>query len=229
MKVSLTFDNGPTAGTTPFVLDTLRNAGVHATFFQVGKSLQVPEARAIVQRILAEGHAVANHSLTHTLPLGLCDAETAVREIAENAALLDGLGAPSRLFRPFGGGGNLNQELLHPAAVAYLQEHGMTCITWNCVPRDWVEPDLWCDRALADIQTRDWSVVVIHDLPGRGMEQHLARFLAEAKALGAEFRLDFPDDCAPIRDGVTQWDMAHLVAPAATAASEQPAASAAPH
>jgi peptidoglycan/xylan/chitin deacetylase (PgdA/CDA1 family) len=227
MKISLTFDNGPTKGTTPFVLDALRSAGVHATFFQVGKSLQIPEAREILQRILAEGHAIANHSLTHTVPLGLCDAETAVREIAENARLLAGLGAPTKVFRPFGGGGNLNQELLHPAAVAYLQQQAMTCITWNCVPRDWVDPDLWCDRALADIQTRDWSVVVIHDLPGRGMEQHLARFLSEALALGAEFRLDFPDDCAPVRDGVRQWDMSHLVA--AISPSEQPAASAAPH
>lgn len=227
MKVSLTFDNGPSAGTTPFVLDTLRDAGVRATFFQVGKSLRIPEARSILQRILAEGHAIANHSLTHTVPLGLCDAETAVREIAENAALLESLGAPSRVFRPFGGGGNLNQELLHPAAVAHLQDQGMTCITWNCVPRDWVEPDLWCDRALADIQTRDWSVVVIHDLPGRGMEQHLARFLAEAKALGAEFTLDFPDDCAPIRDGRPQWDISHLVAPASP--SQPPAAAAASH
>jgi peptidoglycan/xylan/chitin deacetylase (PgdA/CDA1 family) len=227
MKISLTFDNGPTVGTTPFVLDTLLRANVRATFFQVGKSLQIPQARDILQRILSEGHAIANHSLTHTVPLGLCDADTALREIAENAALLASLGAPTKVFRPFGGGGKLNQELLHPAALAYLKDHAMTCITWNCVPRDWVDPDLWCDRALADIQTRDWSVVVIHDLPGRGMEQHLERFLSEAKALGADFRLDFPDDCAPVRDGVPQWDLSHLVA--ADSSFQQPAASAASH
>lgn len=61
--VFLTFDDGPTAQTSKN-LTVLRDHGVHATFFQVGK--QIDESTApIVQEVIAQGSAVAIHSHSH--------------------------------------------------------------------------------------------------------------------------------------------------------------------
>src|SRR3954464_15082354 len=57
--VCLTFDDGPHPLHTIRLLDVLREEGVVATFFVVGKRVQrYPE---IVRRIVAEGHAIGNH------------------------------------------------------------------------------------------------------------------------------------------------------------------------
>jgi peptidoglycan/xylan/chitin deacetylase (PgdA/CDA1 family) len=62
--VALTFDDGPN-GYTPAVLDALKDHGVKATFFIVGKMANAhPD---ILARIAAEGHLLGNHSATHPL------------------------------------------------------------------------------------------------------------------------------------------------------------------
>lgn len=59
----LSFDDGPEPGHTPKLLDTLAKHGVKASFFLVGEKIeQYPE---IVQRIVAEGHMIGNHSYSH--------------------------------------------------------------------------------------------------------------------------------------------------------------------
>jgi peptidoglycan-N-acetylglucosamine deacetylase len=62
--ISMTFDDGPHPISTPQLLDVLSAAGVPATFFVTGNmAVQHPET---IQRIVREGHAVGNHTLTHT-------------------------------------------------------------------------------------------------------------------------------------------------------------------
>ena len=62
-SVYLTFDDGPIPESTPFILDTLREHGVKATFFMVGENVQrYPE---LYQRIVDEGHSVGNHTYNH--------------------------------------------------------------------------------------------------------------------------------------------------------------------
>lgn len=59
----LTFDDGPHETATPFVLDELKKYGAKATFFCIGKN--VVNHPAIYTRILAEEHAVGNHTYNH--------------------------------------------------------------------------------------------------------------------------------------------------------------------
>lgn len=59
----LTFDDGPVPEETPWVLDTLQRFGAKATFFCVGDNVR--KHPSIYQRILAEGHAVGNHTFNH--------------------------------------------------------------------------------------------------------------------------------------------------------------------
>jgi peptidoglycan/xylan/chitin deacetylase (PgdA/CDA1 family) len=61
--VALTFDDGPNPDATPIILDTLREKGVHATFFVLGSHAERwPE---LVHRISAEGHQLGNHGYFH--------------------------------------------------------------------------------------------------------------------------------------------------------------------
>ncbi|NEK59047.1 glycosyltransferase [Geodermatophilus sabuli] len=61
--ITLTFDDGPDPVWTPRLLDLLSANGVPATFFVTGA--QVTRHPEIMDRIVREGHAVGNHSLTH--------------------------------------------------------------------------------------------------------------------------------------------------------------------
>lgn len=62
-ELVLTFDDGPTPGVTEKFLDVLKEKGVKATFFVIATKAQ--SAPKIMQRIVDEGHIVANHSLNH--------------------------------------------------------------------------------------------------------------------------------------------------------------------
>lgn len=61
--IALTFDDGPYPVFTPMLLDVLRDEGVPATFFLIGKDAQQwPE---ITRRIEADGNEIADHTYTH--------------------------------------------------------------------------------------------------------------------------------------------------------------------
>ncbi|MFH9068388.1 polysaccharide deacetylase family protein [Streptomyces alboflavus] len=212
MKVTLSFDNGPTAAVTSHVLDTLAQHRAKATFFLVAENLTNPANRAVAERAAEEGHWIGNHTLTHSTQLGDSDdPHLAEREIGQAQQLIGDLASRDLLFRPYGRGGVLDRRLLSRPSLTYLQQHAYTCVLWNCVPRDWEQPDTWVDRCLADLTTRDWSLVVLHDLP-TGAMRHLPRFLDSLTELGADLVQDFPPDCVPIRQGHLHRPIGHLLA-----------------
>jgi peptidoglycan/xylan/chitin deacetylase (PgdA/CDA1 family) len=62
-ELFLTFDDGPHPTITPFVLASLKQYDAKATFFCVGENVtRYPD---VYQQILAEGHAVGNHTYNH--------------------------------------------------------------------------------------------------------------------------------------------------------------------
>jgi len=199
-RVTLTFDNGPTP-VTARVLDVLAARRIRATFFVVGTQLLRPGARALAERAAAEGHRVGNHSLTHSTPLGVRDDPLeAAREIDEMQALLGDLVPGERFFRPFGGGGVIDRNLLGRHALERLVQGEYTCVLWSSVPRDWEDAAGWPETCLADVARRPWSVVVLHDLPTGAMER-LPAFLDALDARGIEVVHELPDDCVPLRRG----------------------------
>jgi peptidoglycan-N-acetylglucosamine deacetylase len=199
-KITLTFDNGPERGVTEGVLDCLKQRGVGATFFVLGTKVAQPEGRALAERAIAEGHWVGNHTFTHTRPLGELDREDALREFELAEQALSWVALRPRLFRPFGGGGTIGKHLLNSAVVERLQTGGYTCVLWNCVPGDWHDPEGWVARALADCATREWSLVVLHDIGSRAMS-HLDVFVRRLAEEGYEFRQEFPPECVPMVAG----------------------------
>jgi peptidoglycan/xylan/chitin deacetylase (PgdA/CDA1 family) len=212
-KVTLTFDNGPEPDVTPAVLDCLNRHGVKATFFVLGRKVSLPVGLAISKRASEEGHWIGNHTFTHEKPLGELDRATALREFEQAEQALAWLRQPQRLFRPHGGG-MVGPHLLHPAVVEKLQAGGYSCVLWNCVPGDWRDADGWLKRALADCRSRDWSLVVLHDLSNQAMA-HLDQFISALKAEGFELRQDYPPECVPIAAGRLVLPIEQLL-PAAT-------------
>ncbi len=61
--VALTFDDGPSPIYTPQILAILKKYNIKATFFMVGNNAQkYPD---VVKQVLADGHAIDNHTLSH--------------------------------------------------------------------------------------------------------------------------------------------------------------------
>lgn len=211
MNVVLTIDNGPYAEVTPKVLDTLAERNVRAIFFVIGERLDDSQCRLLAHRAHLEGHIVANHSYRHATMLGnMTNEKEAVDEIALSQERLDRIGARHKLFRPFAGMGQINDRVLHPAALEYLCNQRFTCALWNSVPRDWEDPGNWDAIAISDVQRRDISVVVVHDMPTGAMDR-LGAFIDGVRNVGGTFSTELPDECTPIRHGKPSSFAASLV------------------
>jgi peptidoglycan/xylan/chitin deacetylase (PgdA/CDA1 family) len=199
--ITLSFDNGPEPEVTPAVLDILAEHRLKATFFVIGKKLEDPLRRAICERAHAQGHWIGNHTFTHSVPLGRrSEADVGRSEIGRTQDLIGDMVHPDRFFRPFGGGGNLDNSLLSTSVVDYLRRGRYTCVLWNAIPRDWEDPDGWVDRAIDQCRSQPWTLIVLHDLP-TGAMQHLDRFIATIRKMGARFHQEFPAQCLPIVRG----------------------------
>jgi peptidoglycan/xylan/chitin deacetylase (PgdA/CDA1 family) len=88
----LSFDDGPHAAATPFVLDQLRRFNARATFFCIGKN--VAAEPDIYKRILTDGHRVGNHTQQH-LNGWKTDDRIYLADVEKARELID-----SDLFRP---------------------------------------------------------------------------------------------------------------------------------
>ena len=67
--VFLTFDDGPTPGITEWIISTLDKYGAKATFFVLGKNVEMyPD---LYRRIVDAGHKVGNHTYSHQKGWGM--------------------------------------------------------------------------------------------------------------------------------------------------------------
>ena len=146
--IYLTFDDGPIPEVTPWVLKTLREKGVKATFFMVGDNVRRhPE---VFQKVLDEGHAVGNHTFHHLQGL-YTSRDAYLRDVMLADKLIS-----SPLFRPPHG---------HMREMQYLTlSRSFKCVMWDVVTRDY-NASLTPDYVLGVVQrlSRDGSIVVFHD------------------------------------------------------------------
>jgi peptidoglycan/xylan/chitin deacetylase (PgdA/CDA1 family) len=210
-RVTLTFDNGPTPGVTDQVLDILAERSLRAIFFVVANRVDGDAAaHALLTRMVRDCHRVGNHSLTHGHPLGELSEQETIAEIATAHDILREFTGEKSLFRPWGTEGRLDRRCLNRTAVNYLVSGKHTCVLWNSVPRDWADPIGWIDRALADVRTREHTLVVIHDLPSGAMDG-LPRFLDELDRSGVAVTAELPTECVPIIGGRIVGAVDHLM------------------
>jgi len=127
LRVALTFDDGPSAW-TPLVLDLLREHEARATFFVIGA--RVRERPGDLRRIVAEGHEVGSHTLTHPRLTEIGDDEARTEIIGGLDAIEEVLGERPGLFRA--PGFHADERVLRIVA-----ELGLEAAFAHVDPEDW--------------------------------------------------------------------------------------------
>jgi peptidoglycan-N-acetylglucosamine deacetylase len=149
-KIYLSFDDGPHAEATPFVLDQLKIFNAKATFFCIGKNV-ISEA-AIYKRILMEGHRVGNHSFNH-LNGWKTDNKVYLENIEQARSLID-----SDLFRPPYGRATAFQIRNLKVKLRYK------IVMWDVLSGDFdpvVTGQVAAERVIR--KSKSGSIVVFHD------------------------------------------------------------------
>lgn len=129
---TLTFDDGPDPTWTPQILDVLARYRIRATFFMVGSAAQrYPD---LVRRIVAEGHHVAIHTMTHPnlLTLGRAGQYQQIAGSKNVVESIAGAGSVSCFRPPYG-----NRNATTDSIAAEL---GLATIMWSRDGRDWARP-----------------------------------------------------------------------------------------
>jgi peptidoglycan/xylan/chitin deacetylase (PgdA/CDA1 family) len=172
--VALTFDDGPSAVTTPRLLDILGEQEVKATFFVLGSRVKrYPE---VVKRAAAAGHQVGSHTMNHK-NLAKLSADAGAAEINNAAtALREVLGTAPTLMRP--PYGEVNETVKRLA--------GTPLILWSVDPQDWKYRNT--DTVYQNVvsKTRDGSIVLMHDIYATTVEA-AERIVVELKRVGYTF------------------------------------------
>lgn len=121
-KIALTFDDGPGIYTLE-VLELLKKYKAKATFFCIGKNIeQHPE---IIQKVIAEGHLVGNHSYSHSKFFDFYPEDKITQELRQTDQLLEKF-TPGKInfFRPPYG-------VTTPSIRRALRKTGHKVIGWN--------------------------------------------------------------------------------------------------
>lgn len=181
--VFLTFDDGPDPLGTPAVLDVLRRHKAKATFFVVAEKLALfPE---VVNKILADGHALGNHSWDHRYWHFFRKDVNLRNWIEKGTAELNRFGAESVGFRPPAG-------VVTPPLLRVLRENQEPLILWNERFFDTVFPLSLKAVKRSASRIEAGSIVLLHD---RQKPYRLNRFcnslnsyLASLNERGLEFK-----------------------------------------
>ena len=161
--VYLTFDDGPHPVYTPQVLDILARHNAKATFFVLGSLAEAhPE---LIDRIVAEGHTVANHSWAHRDLATLTQAEFN-ESIGRTEAVL-GEHATACLRPPYG---SVNEN-----TRAWAAAFGLELVLWDTDTVDWQKPgvDAIAD-AIVDGARNGRPNILLHDGGGDRTQSVLA-------------------------------------------------------
>lgn len=159
-RVALTFDDGPNVEHTVRVLDALRRHGARGTFFLVGE--HVAEHPDVVDRIVAEGHEIANHSWSHPEIKDLTYAELheEIDSVDRLLSRAEWSAAFHGLFRPPKG-------MLTFVSMMYAVLHRRSQVLWSIDPRDYCASSV--DGILAEVRSRPYrsgDIILLHDSNG---------------------------------------------------------------
>lgn len=127
-RIVITFDQGYENGYTEKILDTLKEKNVKAIFFLTGDYAKKEES--LVKRMIAEGHTLGNHGMTHA-SLPKLSHDEAVEEIMSlHDYVLNNYGYEMQYFRcPCGEYSEQALETVH--------ECGYKTVFWSFAYVDW--------------------------------------------------------------------------------------------
>ena len=157
-KIYLTFDDGPIPEVTEWVLETLKQQEVKATFFCIGDNIK--KHPAIFQKVIESGHSIGNHTFNHLKGWNsrkeeyikntiLC--EEAINEKTKN------LNLKTKIFRPPYG-------KIKPSQSRMLRKMGYKIIMWDVLSVDY-DKEISPEQCLENIikNTVPGSIIACHD------------------------------------------------------------------
>ncbi len=162
----LTFDDGPSSKATAQILDVLKKYNIKATFFVLGQNAEkYPE---IISRMAREGHAIGNHSYSHSINHIYSDTDSFLAEVNKTRDIIVNIVGEKKysgVFR-FPGGAFRNERAEFKEV---LLENDTPYVNWNCSTGDSeikepVSSDLY-NRAIrtANDSGRESLVLLMHD------------------------------------------------------------------
>jgi peptidoglycan-N-acetylglucosamine deacetylase len=154
--IAMTFDDGPSAATTPRLLDILKQRNIKATFFLIGQN--AASNPDIVRRILADGHEIGNHSWTHPQLSKLSDDRVTTEITKTQDAIKEASGFTPTLLRPPYGAITARQR-------EWIESRfGLSIILWSVDPFDWKRPGVSVITQRILSQVRPGAIILSHDI-----------------------------------------------------------------
>lgn len=162
--IYLTFDDGPSAYTRK-LLDTLAQYNVKATFFVVNTGYI-----DIVSEIVAQGHSIGIHSITHNFGQIYASEEAFFNDLYGMQDIIrQKTGVTTTLMRFPGGSSNLASSFnpgIMRRLVPMVVEKGFQYFDWNVSSGDgggvWTEDAVYWN-VINGVSTKSVSVVLQHD------------------------------------------------------------------
>lgn len=150
-QVALTFDDGPSGTYTEILLDGLKERGVKATFFVIGRYAE--EYPEVIRRMDEEGHVIGNHTYNHVQLNKLSEAE-AKKELEMTNKVIESITGKEPVFvrPPFG---EWNRKKEFPVELIP--------VLWNVDPLDWkvLNTETVVNRIVKHVD--DGDIILLHD------------------------------------------------------------------
>lgn len=154
--IALTFDDGPHATNTPRLLDILKERNVKATFYVVATNVKrYPE---IMRRIVAEGHEIGNHTVTHGNLTKMSPDEVRSELSRSREAIIATTGIAPRTMRPPYGAITADQK------DWIRREFGYPSILWSVDPEDWKKPGASVVTRRLVSGAAPGGILLVHDI-----------------------------------------------------------------
>lgn len=154
------------------MLETLKAANVHATFFMDGTWLSKHMDTA--KTILAQGHELSNHAYTHP-NMSQHGIARQREEIGKVEKLLDELGVDNKWFAPPSGDYNA-------VTVKAASEFGLRTVLWTLDTVDWRKPPSWQIVSKVTARVGPGTLILMH--PTESSKGALAGVIKAIRAKG---------------------------------------------
>ena len=154
--IAMTFDDGPHATNTPKLLEMAAKRHIKLTFFVLGECVE--QNPTVLQREVAEGHEIGNHSWSHPNLAKLSDEAVHSQLQRTEDIIVKTAGVKPKLMRPPYG------ELTKRQRIWVNHDFGYKVILWAVDPLDWKRPgpSVVARRIIAG--TRAGSIILSHDI-----------------------------------------------------------------
>lgn len=181
-SIYLTFDEGYENGYTSRILDILKEKQVSAVFFVTMP--YVKENPQLIDRMIAEGHIVGNHSVSHPESgFPSLSLQAQANEIVElHNYVEEEFGYEMYLFR-------YPKGMFSEQSMALLQNMGYRSVFWSFAYRDWVtdsQPDEAEALQKMTSQVHNGAIYLLHAVSSTNTSI-LAQFIDSVREKGYEF------------------------------------------